>query len=163
MQERMSKSQLLEKIRTRQGELEELLAPLSEAQMTTPGVNGAWSMKDTVAHLTAWQKVALDRLRAAASGGEPQTPKIFDVNDMNERYYQENKARSLSDVMADFRRTHQGVVESVEVLSDDDLNKPDRYSWWWEGEPLWPNIVGNTYGHIDEHIDVIQRWLDINK
>jgi hypothetical protein len=119
-------------------------------------------MKDIIAHLNAWQGVALKRLRAAASGKEPQVPQDVDIDDLNQRFYQENKARLLSDVIADFRRTHQEILEAVEILSDDDLNNPHRYSWW-EGEPLWPNIAGNTYEHIDEHVGAIQQWLAGNK
>lgn len=162
MVEYISKSQLLEKIRTRHAAFEQLLAPLSESQMTTPGVNGLWSIKDSIAHLNAWQGVALNRLRAAASGKEPTVPQYFTIDDLNERFYQENKARSLPDVMADYRRTHQEIVEAVEALSEDDLNNPHRYSWW-EGEPLWPNIAGNTYEHIDEHVGSIQQWLISNR
>ncbi len=162
MVEHISKSQLLEKIRTCQAEFEQLLAPLSETQMTTAGVNGTWSIKDIIAHLNAWQGVALNRLRAAASGKEPMVPQDFTIDDLNERFYQENKARSLPDVVADFRRTHQEIVEAVEALSEDDLNNPHRYSWW-EGEPLWPNIAGNTYEHTYEHIDSIQQWLASNR
>ncbi len=162
MVEQISKSQLFEKIRNRQAEFEELLAPLSETQMITTGVTGAWSIKDIVAHLNAWQSVLLNRLRAAATGGEPTVPQNYNVDDMNERFYQENKARSLPDVMAEFRYNYQKILEAVALLSEDDLNNPHRYSWW-DGEPFWPNIAGDTYEHIDEHIVSIQQWLAGNK
>src|SRR6266704_623411 len=35
--------------------LEKTLALLDEAQMTTPCVNGTWSIKDNIAHIVTWQ------------------------------------------------------------------------------------------------------------
>lgn len=162
MVEQISKSQLFEKIRTKQAEFEELLAPLSETQVITTGVNGAWSIKDIVAHINTWQGVLLNRLYAAASGGEPTVPQNYNVDDLNERFYQENKARELPDVMAEFRHNYQKILEAVALLSEDDLNNLHRYSWW-DGEPFWSNIAGDTYEHIDEHIDSIRQWLARNK
>ena len=37
----------------------ESYAGLSDAQLMTPGVTGAWSVRDILAHLTTWEKEAL--------------------------------------------------------------------------------------------------------
>jgi hypothetical protein len=51
MSEQMNKTGLLDAMRTGYTALEKTLAPLDEAQMTTPGVNGTWSIKDNIAHI----------------------------------------------------------------------------------------------------------------
>ena len=53
--EKMTKSELLNQIRTERGQLEETLARLTHAQMLLPGVDGEWSVKDALAHISTWE------------------------------------------------------------------------------------------------------------
>ncbi len=158
MQQQMDKTTLLHNIRTKHDEFETLLAPLNEEQMTTTGVSEAWSIKDLLAHLTAWHRVLLDRLHAAINGTEPTSYPEEGLDSINARFYEQNKDRPLAEVKAEFEDTYQQILAAVEQLNNDDLNNPHRFSWW-EGEPYWPNIAGNTYEHIDEHIEPIQKWI----
>ena len=67
-----------------------------------------------------------------------------EMNALNEQFYQENKARLLFDVLADWRATHLRMLEAVQVLSDEDLNDPHKFAWNG-GNALWQNVAGNTY------------------
>ena len=44
---------------------EQLLASLSEEQITAPQLPANWSIKDVIAHLRAWQQRSIARLEAA--------------------------------------------------------------------------------------------------
>lgn len=157
----MDKATLLDKIRTRQAEFEALLATLNASQLTTPGVNGDWSIKDILAHLVSWQKRTLAYLDAAARQGKPDIEGISsdaEMDNLNARFYAGNKSRPLADVMTDFKNTYAQVVAAVEALSADDLIEPNRFAWL-NDDPLWEQVAGNTYEHIDEHIGSIQAWL----
>jgi hypothetical protein len=154
----MDKSTLLNNIQTKQAELDALLAPLSEEQMTTPGVNGEWSIKDVMAHMTVWEHILLKGLHAAIEGGDPGFPEDFSLDEANEQFYQENKNRPLADIMADYQQSYERILVDVAKLTDEDLNDPHRFSWRG-GEPFWQFVEGNTYGHIDEHIGSIRNWL----
>lgn len=161
MTEQMGKATLLNKIRTRQAEFESVLASLNETQMTTPGVNGKWTIKDILAHIVTWQRQTIDRLQAAAQHREPSLTPIANEQEMdalNAQFYEENKDRPLSAVIADLSATHMHMLAAVEVLTDEDLNDPYKFAWRG-GEPLWQNVAGNTYEHIDEHIEPIQQRL----
>ncbi|MFL5624357.1 MAG: ClbS/DfsB family four-helix bundle protein, partial [Ktedonobacteraceae bacterium] len=127
----------------------------------TPGVNGDWSIKDILAHLVSWQKRTLAYLDAAARQGKPDIEGISsdaEMNNLNARFYAGNRSRPLADVMTDFKNTYAQVVAAVEALSADDLIEPNRFAWL-NGDPLWEQVAGNTYEHIDEHIGSIQAWL----
>ncbi|HZR42065.1 MAG TPA: ClbS/DfsB family four-helix bundle protein [Ktedonobacteraceae bacterium] len=158
MTEHMDKTQLLNEIRTSYANFEAVLASLSTEQMITPGVNGTWSIKDNIAHLSTWQRVLLNRLEAVHNNTTP-SEELYDeetVDAVNERFYQQDKPRSLDDVLTEFRSLYQQVVEQVQAISDEDLNRPLS---WREGEPIWPTIVGNTNEHYQEHMQIIQNWL----
>ena len=156
--EKVEKAELLKRSQDGYAQLEALLAPLSAAQMTTPDVNGPWSVKDNLAHLTVWQDYLLSRLQGISSGKEPPEfmPGLNTEDEQNERIYQENKARPLPEVQAAFRASYQRVLAAVQATSEESLNAPVP---WRDGNPIWPTIVGNTFGHYEEHGDIIRRWL----
>ena len=70
--------------------------------------------------------------------------------------------KSLAEVMADFQTAHQEVLEAIQNALESDLTDPNRFAWR-NGEPFWPSVAGNTCGHYQEHMDLIQAWLDDNK
>jgi hypothetical protein len=161
MTETMDRATLFDKIHTRQAEFDALLAGLSEQQMTTPGVNGAWSVKDILAHLTNWEHLTVDRVRAAAHHQEPQLLRITnedEMNDYNDRSYEENRSRPLQDVLSGYRQTHAQLLDAVQEIGDDDLLTPNRFAWL-EDRAIWQVVAANTYEHIDEHIPAIQTWV----
>jgi hypothetical protein len=156
----MDKAQLLDEMNSGYTVFENTLAPLDEKQMTTSGVNGDWSIKDILAHLTAWQRYLVIRLQAVGRNEEPAVhgPADKDVDEMNARFYEENKSRLLAEVMGDFHATYGRAVEAVQALSNEDLFEPQRFAWM-KGNALWELVAGNTYEHYQEHIGSIQAWL----
>jgi hypothetical protein len=157
MGQQMDKEKLLDEMQKSYAALEALLTPLSEEQMTTPGVNGVWSIKDNLAHIVAWQQHELDRQRAIREGVElPEPWPGLSVDESNERIYQENKARPLADVRAELRTGHQQLIDTVEAMSNEDLNRPIA---WLNGNAPWEYIAGNTYEHYQEHGQIIRDWL----
>lgn len=160
MPEPIEKSELLANIQREYSQFESLLTTLSEKQMTIPQVNGPWSIKDNIAHLTVWQNYLLDQLQGVIADKEPPEfmPGLSTEDEVNERVYQENKDRPLADVLAAFRASCQRVQATIKAMSEETLNVP--VPWRKDGNPLWPFIAGNTYGHFQEHGDIIRRWLN---
>lgn len=155
-----TKAELLERIQGGYNQLEAILAPLSETQMTNPTVNGTWSVKDNLAHLTTWQDYALSQLQGVLAHKEPPEfmPGLSGEDEINEHVYQENKDRPLAEVLAAFRASYQQVLAAVQATDEEILETPAP--WSKSGDPLWPFIVGNTFGHYEEHGGNIQRWLE---
>ena len=162
LSEQMNKAGVLDAMRTGYAALEKTLVPLDEARMTTPGVNGTWSIKDNIAHIVTWQRVLLDRLHAAARGVTPTSYGSDltgeDIDKLNEQFYQQSKSRPLADVLADLRTTYAQIEDAVQSMSEEDLTDPQRFAWA-KGVPLWRYVAGDTYEHYLEHITSIQQWL----
>jgi hypothetical protein len=162
-----AKSDLLQRIAESWSSFDDKVSSLSDLQLTAAGADG-WSAKDHVAHLSAWEEslIALlaGRDRGAAIGlgrDEADTPG-HDVDAINALIQRRSRDRSLGDVLAAFRETHQRCVAAVEALSDEDLARP--YSHFQPNDPGnthpvigW--IVGNTYEHYDEHAGWIAQLL----
>jgi hypothetical protein len=154
------KAELLANMQAGYDQLEALLATLTEEQMTIPGVNGSWSVKDNIAHLAAWQSYQAARQEGILTGVEPPDPApgLETEDEINEHYYQQYKDRPLAEVLADLRASYQRVVAATQTLSWEALNEP--FPWADNNFPVGAYTAGNTYGHYELHCELIERWLE---
>ena len=149
--------------------LEDRLHSLSESQLMARRAPGEWSIKDHVAHLMAYEQgiVALLRRepRWAAMNLDAQFVREAESFDaLNAVLYERDKNRSVADILAAYRATHQSLLDTLADLADEDLFKP--YIHYQpddhgpnEHEPVIRWIVGNTYGHYDEHLPWLEELL----
>ena len=64
----VDRQQLLKRLDTAWRSLHGSYAGLSESQLLEPGVTGAWSVRDIIAHVTTWEEEALKHLPAHPRG-----------------------------------------------------------------------------------------------
>jgi hypothetical protein len=148
-----TKAELLEQIRAQYAALDEATAPILPAQMVVPGVNGAWSAKDTIAHLTFWLHNLLARLHGAATNQHVSTDTDIDDDTWNLRCFTANRSRALDDVMADLWRTQQAIVDAIDALPEAIFFNAGAH-----GGALWEAVDATVLGHYPEHIAQIERW-----
>lgn len=163
MSDPTNKAELLAEMRKGYANFEALLGRLSDAQLTTPGVNGEWSVKDILVHLATWQRRMSQRMQAIARGEdglrlEPVIDNDEKMNAFNDATFAANRSRPLDEVRAEFRGAYQQLLADVEVANERDLFDPQRFAWL-EGASLWQNVAGNSFAHYEEHIPMIEQWL----
>jgi hypothetical protein len=168
----MKTLELLELMKAADTQLERLFADIPDSFVDRPGVYGQLSPKDVLAHIAAWQQMETNWLRDSlwgrgtvryAPGFEVglDTPEseVEDIQTrLNEYVFEQNKDRPYLDVLGDYRRTFRELASTIEQMSDEELNDPERFDWW-RGEPVWTSIAGNSYAHIEEHIELLRDWL----
>ncbi|HEX7735299.1 MAG TPA: ClbS/DfsB family four-helix bundle protein [Ktedonobacteraceae bacterium] len=156
-----NKAELLDLMRTGYTAFEALLAPLSAEQLCAPGVNGEWTIKDILVHLTVWQTRVSLRMEAAACHEEAQLAPIEteeQMNIFNDATFADNRARTLAEVQAEFRAAVQRLDANVAAADESDLFEAGRFPWL-PGGKLWESIAGNSFGHYEEHVPMITGWL----
>ncbi|MBN1965344.1 MAG: ClbS/DfsB family four-helix bundle protein, partial [Anaerolineae bacterium] len=125
MDAQFDKLKLLDLIRAEHDFLMRTIAPLSDAELTQPGVMEGWSVKDILAHITVWEQRMLGWLAAETRGEAVQRPEPGwtweQIDALNARDYEADKARSLPDVLATFHRSYAEVLATVAALSEADL------------------------------------------
>src|SRR5436853_1562808 len=98
MSEQMTKAKLLETIRDARVRWEGLLAEVGEERMQIPGVEGNWSVKDIIAHVSYFES-GMTRWLNSALTGEAPVPSLdtkgMDVDQENAWVYEQNRNRSL--------------------------------------------------------------------
>ena len=156
-----NKAELLALMQASYNEFKAFLTTLRPEQMTIPGVNGCWSVKDNIAHLAICQSYQAARMQGVLDGIEPPNlaPGREERDDINEYLYHQYKNRPLAHVLEDFHSSYQLVLAATEMLSWEALNQP--FPWYNNKIPVGAHIIGNTAGHYAAHREIIECWLKI--
>lgn len=161
----MDKKTLIEAVRNSRVAWDVLLAQVGEERMTTPGVTGNWSVKDVVAHLTAWERRPVAWLTAVRQSATPEPapwPPNLSEEQTNAWIYEANRGRSLREILDESRRTHEELMKLLQMATEEELSDSRRFSWL-KGNPLAESLPGNTYAHYQEHSEMIRNWLKPEK
>lgn len=165
--ETMTKAQLLERMRAGRAEWEALLAVVPESRMIEPDVEGEWSIKDILAHVTVYEQWTADQLEGVLRGEtemvvRPDLPPGADSNDtdkQNAAYAAAYRDRPLDEIAAWSREEFPRLLAAVEALPEDILITPGRVPLM-RGGVLWELVAGNAYDHYASHAIAIRAWLD---
>ena len=149
----MKKRQVLGRLDEAWIDFEESHEGLSDSQLLVPGVTGAWSVRDIVAHVTTWEEEALKHLPSVLRG---QTPPRYSVtyggiDAFNTRMTEQKKNLPLSEVRRQLSRTHRELLDFLEIV-------PEEY---FAGETRFRHRLRlDTYGHYPKHARAIRKWRE---
>ena len=128
-------------------------AGLSEAQLLEPGVTGAWSVRDIIAHVTTWEEEALKHLPSILEGERPPRYSITygGIDAFNALMTKRKESLSLSEVLRQLDDAHRRIVEVIERAPEDQLIRETRFR---------RRLRLDTYGHYRKHAAAIRRWRE---
>ncbi len=157
-----SKKDFIKDIEKELNTLNGLIQDLDDKDYLSPNVCGKWSLKDILAHLHEWHKLALGWYKTGLRNEIPEMPvrgyKWNQIRELNNEFYLRNKDKSLASVKAKFRKTHNEIMTLIKTLSEEQLLKPGYFSWTTK-YPLTTYLHPNTSGHYRWAIKHIKRWL----
>jgi len=162
MEDQMTKSKLLDLIMSERRKLEDSLALFSPEEKTMSGVENGWSVKDIMAHISAWEGKMRLWLVQIVSGVTPDRPPPGepwpDLDQLNQQIYDENRTKPLAVAEAEFISSYQESLRLVSSMPEEDLIDPQRYEWS-RSDPLYYLVGGNTFWHYEEHLVSINIWI----
>jgi len=156
----MRRAELLAELKSENEAWERLLAQIGEDRMDEPGAAGAWSIKDVVAHLTAWRRRTVGRLEAAAHGQpEPASPWPADLHEddeINAWFHARDADKPVREVLSESRGVFQQLAAAIEKFPEAALDDPGRFPWM-QGTPV---SGAAFFAHFhDEHEADMRAWL----
>jgi hypothetical protein len=146
-----SKARLLQRLEQRWGALVESYAGLSAVEMMKPGVIGAWSVKDVIAHVTSWEEEALTHLPTVLQGGRPPRYSVTHggIDAFNASTVERRRLLSLAEVLRQRDDTHRRLVQFVGKVPAAEFAREARFR---------RRLRLDTYGHYLRHAEAIRRW-----
>jgi hypothetical protein len=154
-----SVSDLLGRIRDARASLDRTLEGASDSEMTARP-DDAWSAKDHLAHLDTWHRILLSTLDGRpyeAVGLDRGRYEALGLDELNTHIDGLNRDRDLDEVRRAFATSYDEVIARITALEDADLAAPVAAD---DPRPRVDKIIGDTYGHYDEHRVWLSRLLD---
>ena len=160
------KNHILTALREQFNSWEELVASLSEEQVTASHFDFDWSIKDVIAHLWAWQQVSIARMEGRLHNREPEFPRwIVDIDEdweesadrVNALTYESNHEKPWSEVYKNWREGFLRLLELGNAISERYLLDGSTYSWL-KGYSLAFILVA-SYDHHQEHFEKLVDWV----
>lgn len=147
----MDRTRLLGRLDRAWKALEASYAGLTDEELLEPGVTGAWSVRDIIAHVTWWEAEALAHLPVILAGGRPPRYSVTygGIDAFNARMTERKRALSLAQVLRERDEVHRRLVALIEGAPDDQLTRETRFR---------RRLRLDTYGHYPKHAEAIRRW-----
>lgn len=112
---------------------------LDGLEATTPS---GWTLKDLVAHVTAWSDLTIKRLAQYVETGEPVSSGR-ETDDINAEVVERTKDREAREILKELDASIGRLFEDITKLDDKLLHQNDDWAI--------AIVAGNTYGHFAEH------------
>jgi hypothetical protein len=147
----MNRRQLLERLEAAWTELENSYAGLTDAQLLIPGVTGAWSVRDIIAHVTWWEEEALQHLPLVRDGGRPPRYALTygGIDAFNALMTERRRHLPLAEVLRLHDEVHARLVEYVRDAPDELFTRETRFR---------RRLRLDSYGHYPKHARAIRAW-----
>lgn len=140
-------------------ETERLVAEAGPTRLELPGAAGYWTIRDVIAHLTAWRWWSVARLEGAMRDAEPTPPwpgglsedEEGGVDRINQQFYEAVREQPLGEVLRDSRATFDRLEAALLALPEADLFAAERYPWLG-GYPAAAIITGSAEHLFVDHL-----------
>ena len=149
----MDRSQLLRRLDRAWEAFKASYAGLSDAELMGPGVTGAWSVKDIIAHVTWWEEEALKHLPVILAGGRPArySVRYGGIDAFNAQMTEEKRKLSLSEVLQQRDETHGRLIEFIQRVPEEEIARETRFR---------RRLRLDTYGRYPKHAEAIREWRE---
>jgi hypothetical protein len=139
-----------------------LLAQVGAERMEIPGVEGTWSVKELVAHLTWYERAVVEGARQVLSTGTYVRARTelaaLPMDERNDHIAAESRSRPLGDVLAEAEQVFSQLLTMIAACPEELLNEPQRLGLPDDVVP-WMLVANNSYAHYREHEQAIRAWL----
>ena len=128
-------------------------ARLSEVELLEPGVTGAWSVRDIIAHVTWWEEESLRHLPLVREGRRPPRYSVSygGIDAFNALMTERRRPLSLAEVLRQQADVHARLVAYVREAPAELLATETRFR---------RRLRLDTYGHYSKHAAAIRAWRE---
>jgi len=153
----MKKQQLIDKIEHAWKDFKESYVGLSAEVMIEPEISGEWSVKELVAHVSAWEGEALKYLPLILQGKRPPRYSVLygGIDAFNAQTAAQARQLSLDEIIQQADETHTRLLAYLQVVPEEEFESETRFR---------RRIRLDTYSHYPIHTQAIWDWhLTVNR
>jgi DinB superfamily len=149
----MNTQQVLKRLDAAWADFEASYVGLSESQLLIPGVQGQWSVRDIIAHVTWWEEEALKHLPLIRQGGRPPRYSVQygGIDAFNALMTEQRRHLSLAEVLRQHDDVHARLLAYARAAPEELYVRETRFR---------RRLRLDTYGHYPLHAKAIRAWRE---
>lgn len=141
------KHQLFARLDATRAETESILASVDPQTVIYP--EEAWTVKDIIGHLSAWEQAAVTSLQAYAEGDEAQLPEQMNEDDYNHLNVARRKNFPVEKILLEWKETREWLKQVLEEMPSERLTGEMTFPWGERGSVA--ELVDAMIDHELEH------------
>lgn len=159
----MTRDEVLRRLKDERARFDEALASVPTGRFDDPQATGSHSVKEIVGHVTAYEDLVVQRLRAARRGDTTS----FDRDrvgweEFNDRIWAEVAPLPAEDVLERASETLEALLAELDGVTDAELNDTTGVTRsidpaWLQGRTLAETLAVDTWDHYPMHLEAIAR------
>jgi len=150
----MSRESTFTKLARSRQSLLEAIQGLSDEEIGQVPLEGVWTAKDVIGHITSWEETLLVPLRAYAGGAPFVTNHIEDYLAFNDQQAALKREIPLEEILAQAASVREGMVTAAETLSEERWTA--RIPYPWGGKGTIKRALEGLAEHEMEHVRALQ-------
>lgn len=135
------------------------VSDLPESEWEVPGVAGNWSVKEVVAHLTAYELGLLDILRTL-QGAQP-TPYVLKMTQAREEFNQETvesrRYQTAQQVLTEYQDVQVLTTSQLSQIAPELIEAQGKLAWY-DKEMSLAELVDHLGQHTRRHCEQIAHY-----
>ncbi len=149
----MEKEALIQQLNQAREKLSTILKQVDPQSELIPN----WTIKDMLAHISAWDEVCVDSLRVLAAGGEPRVTVHQSIDAFNDDATAAYRELNYDDVLQKLEANRAQFTAIINALPEKMLTT--EFTLPWGGQGTVKGIVIILAEHEEEHVEEIEALL----
>ena len=150
------RQQLLDEMQRARGELDETVATLVTADRLDADLGDGWRVRDVIAHIALWERVADKKLSGAELpyGSDLAAMEPWNLNAFNEGMRERLRTLSDEELLAEYQAAYMALRNTV-ANAEDDACAP--------GGRAHQAIDEDSGGHYPAHLPALRAALEMER
>jgi uncharacterized damage-inducible protein DinB len=152
----MDKEEIFDRLNQCRKTLLETLDKLPPDELDNVLVEGNWTIKQILCHLTAWELTVLDPLEGYVQVNQFK-PEIIDDHDAwNAEQTAKRQSMTVQQIIDEMQATRELLISEAALLTQDQWDRILPAPWGGQG--CIANLLNGLAWHENEHLQTIHNW-----
>ncbi|MFW9813048.1 MAG: DinB family protein [Candidatus Thorarchaeota archaeon] len=141
----------------------DVISKLTEFQMKTDKVQGSWTVKDILAHISAWNWEIIKQAELVLSRTKPWYTGKTEA-EFNEEAVKTRESKSIEEIISEWHESFDVLMSKMESFSEKEWNFELDEEWPEGGKVCVSSIFGYRYhseGHEGGHAKAIRNYFKL--
>jgi uncharacterized damage-inducible protein DinB len=152
----MDKDEIFTRLNQCRQVLMDTLGKIPEDELVSELVEGRWTIKEILCHLTAWELTVVDPLVGFVRAGEFNPEVIEDHDAWNAQQTASRAGMDFRQVLEELKATRELLIGEASRLTEEQWDRVLPAPWGGQG--CIANLLSGLAWHENEHLQTIHLW-----